>query len=67
MELPNRKVGSGALAGAVVTVLVWIVDATSGVEIPPEIAAALVTIITLVTSYFVTEPVPTPPTTEPPL
>jgi hypothetical protein len=62
-SLPTRKVGSGVDAGAVVTILVWIIDATTGVEMPPEVAAALVTVITLVTSYFVPEtPAPTTPT-----
>jgi putative flippase GtrA len=50
--LPTRKVGSGALAGAVTVIAVWIID-LFGVEVPPEVASAITLILMFVTSYFV--------------
>jgi hypothetical protein len=49
---PVRKVGSGAISGAVTTVIVWLIGAT-GVPVPPEVAAALTTIMTFVVAYLV--------------
>jgi len=53
--MPNRKVGAGALAGAISVLLVWLVKHFSGTDIPAEQASGLTTIITFITSYFVTE------------
>lgn len=61
MDAPDRKVGSGFLAGAVVTIIVWIVETFTSVSVPPEVAAALVTIIAFGASYFTTEPRTEPP------
>lgn len=46
---PTRKVGAGALAGAIVTIGVWLTPAQE----PAEVVAALVTAVTFVVSYFV--------------
>lgn len=53
--MPNRKVGAGALSGAVAVLLIWIADAFGGVKIPAEQGAGLTTILTFMVSYFVTE------------
>jgi uncharacterized membrane-anchored protein len=53
---PTVKVGSGAIAGAIVVILIWLVETFTSVDIPPEIAAALTTIITFATSYLIREP-----------
>jgi hypothetical protein len=48
---PTRKVGAGALAGAIVTVGVWLTPADE----PAAVVAALVTAVTFIVSYFVPE------------
>jgi len=60
---PTNKVGSGILAGAVVTLVVWILS-LFGVDMPAEVAAALTTVIALGTAYLVQDKAPpsTPPT-----
>ncbi len=42
----TRKIAVGGLAGAIATVLVWIVETTTNVEIPPEVSTAIGTIFT---------------------
>ena len=57
--LPSRKVGAGALAGALSVVLVWIINTfvlTGSVKITGEVASALTTILTFLVGYFVPEP-----------
>lgn len=50
---PSAKVTAAALAGALTAVVVWIVTATSGVDVPPEVAAALTTILAVAVAYLV--------------
>lgn len=52
MQKPDRKVAAGGLAGGVSMLIVWGIGA-AGVEVPAEVAAAITTIVTFVTSYFV--------------
>ena len=57
---PTRKVGAGALAGALSIILVWALNSfaftdPNGMKITGEIASALTTIMTFVTGYFVPE------------
>jgi hypothetical protein len=52
--LPTRKVGSGALAGAVSVILVWILS-LFGVDMPAEVASAITLVLMFATSYFVPE------------
>ena len=56
-ERPNRKVGAGAIAGAITVILVWTLNTFVTVQtpIPPEIASAITTVITFIVSYFVPE------------
>jgi len=57
--LPSRKVGAGALAGALSVVLVWIINTfvlTGAVKITGEVASAMTTILTFLVGYFVPEP-----------
>lgn len=51
----TRKVTVGALSGAFVTVIVWLVQSISDVEIPPEVATALGTLLTALFVYLTTE------------
>lgn len=50
---PSRKVIVGTVAGAVTTIVVWVVDATAGVKIPGEVSAAITTVLTFIVSYMV--------------
>lgn len=50
----SSKVGFGAVAGALTSVLVWIVGLL-GLDVPGEIAGAITVIITAVVGYFVPE------------
>ncbi len=52
----NRKVTAGALAGALSIILVWAIKYFGQVELPAEVASASTTILTFITSYFVSEP-----------
>ena len=53
------KVATGALAGAVSVIVVWIIT-KCGVEVPAEIASAFTTIISAGSSYFAPRSDPTP-------
>ncbi len=58
--LPSRKVGAGALAGALSVVLVWIINTfvlTGSAKITGEVASAMTTILTFLVGYFVPEPI----------
>jgi hypothetical protein len=50
---PARKVWVGGLAGATTAILVYVVHAVGGPEIPGEISAAITTVLTFVASYLV--------------
>lgn len=56
-DLPYRKVGVGAAAGALTTIAVWVLK-QSGIEMPPEVAAALTTILTFAVQYMTPEEQP---------
>lgn len=53
METPDRKVQVGAINGAIMAIIAWIVGEFTSVQIPPEIAVAGSTIIGFVLAYFV--------------
>jgi len=54
MMRPNTKPTVGALAGAIVVVLVWILGMFS-IAVAADAAAGLVVIVTFVASYLVPE------------
>lgn len=54
--MPTRKVGAGALAGALSFLVVWALNNYGGVNLPGEGGSAITTIITFITGYFVSEP-----------
>lgn len=56
MDKPNTKVAAGGLAGGLSMLVVWGIGAT-GIEVPPEIAAAVTTLVTFAVSYMVPEKV----------
>jgi hypothetical protein len=49
--VPEKKVTAAALAGAIATILVWILH-VAGVDIPPEVSAALTTVLAAVAGYL---------------
>ena len=51
---PRKKVAAGAAGGSVVTALVAIA-AWAGVDMPAEVASALVTVVSFVAAYFKSE------------
>lgn len=53
----DRSTGVSALAGAIVTVLVFIAGEL-GVEIPPVVASALVVIVMAVLTHRVSDDIP---------
>ncbi len=53
------KVATGALAGAVSVIVVWIIS-KFGMDVPPEIASAFTTVISAGSSYFAPRSDPTP-------
>jgi hypothetical protein len=50
---PVSKVAASGAAGAAVSVLVWILRQVMAVEIPPDIAAALITLLMFAVGYAV--------------
>lgn len=53
--VPTRKVGAGALAGALSVILVWAFG-RAGVDIPAYVASAITVVLTFLVSYVVKEP-----------
>lgn len=52
---PTRKVATAGISGAIVAIIFWLVGLVSDVEIPPEVAAAVTTIVAFALSYLVPE------------
>jgi hypothetical protein len=50
---PTRKVASGTLAGALVTVAVWVVQVATDVTVPAEVAAAAVVLLGFAAAWLV--------------
>ena len=49
--MPEKKVTAAALAGAIVTIGVWILHLT-GIDIPAEVASAITTVLAAVAGYL---------------
>ncbi|GLY90673.1 hypothetical protein [Actinoallomurus iriomotensis] len=49
--MPEKKVTAATLAGAIVTILVWVLR-LAGVDIPAEVAAAITTVLVAVSAYL---------------
>lgn len=52
---PTRKVASGAIAGAVAAILIYLVQTIFNVVIPAEVASAVTVVLSFLASYFVKE------------
>jgi putative flippase GtrA len=49
---PRRKVAAGALTGAIVCVIVWLLKTFANLQVPTELSAALSTIVSFGVSYL---------------
>jgi hypothetical protein len=56
--VPRRKVAAAGAGGAVTTLLIWALQAFAGVEVTPEVAAAITTVIAFLAGYFTPQPQP---------
>jgi hypothetical protein len=50
---PTRKVGSGAIGGALSVIGLWVFDSMTAVEMPSAVAAAVTLLVTFGVSYLV--------------
>lgn len=51
--MPNRKIGSAALAGGLSIMIVWAIKQWGQVEMPPEVASGFTTVLSFITGYLV--------------
>lgn len=51
--LPARKVWVGSLVGALVTIVIWIIETAANTKVPSFIAVAISTLLTGIVSYIV--------------
>ena len=58
--MPNTKVSTAALAGAIVVIVGWAVQYFFGVDIPGEVHAAAAVVIGALLAYLVPEKNPAP-------
>lgn len=54
---PTRKVGAGAIGGAIAVVLIYAFQELTRVTLPAEVAGAVTLIVSFMTSYLVKEEV----------
>lgn len=50
---PARKISVGAAVGALVTIIVWLIESIGHTTVPAYIAVALSTLLSFVVSYLV--------------
>jgi len=52
-RIPTRKVGAGGLGGSASVLMIWLLNNVMGLDIPPQVSAAIGGLAVFVTSYFV--------------
>ncbi len=52
----NRKIAVGGVAGAFVTILVFLIETSSDIKIPPEVATAIGIILTATSHQLLPHP-----------
>jgi hypothetical protein len=50
---PSTKVAAGAIAGAVTTIIIWVLKSYAHIDIPGDVGAAITTVLTFIVSYIV--------------
>ena len=48
---PIRKVTAGAIGGATITVVLWMIKSVFKVDVPAEVASAMTVLLTFAVSY----------------
>lgn len=51
-NFPIRKVTYGLIAGALTTIIVWLLSTYAKISIPTEVAAAVTTVLTVLVAYL---------------
>ena len=64
MDTPSTKVTAAALAGAVVTILTFLVDTFTDIDLTAGVAAAVATVLAGLFGFWVKETSPSPSTIE---
>lgn len=52
---PTNKVAASGIGGSISVVLIWAVNQFFNIELPPEVAAAIATVISFASGYLVRE------------
>jgi hypothetical protein len=52
-SMPVRKVAASGIAAAVVSIGVWALGKFAQIDIPPEVAASIVTVVSFLAGYLV--------------
>lgn len=55
LQPPSRPVSIGAFASAVSILVTWLIRSLTALDPPPEVTAAVATIVYFVTAYIVSE------------
>lgn len=55
MEIPGNKITLAVAAGALVTILAWVVSSQTSVEVPPFIEEAFEILVIFIAGYVVKE------------
>lgn len=50
--MPEPKIIAAMIGGAVTTIVVWLLVRFAGVEVPPDVAAAIATLIAIGAGYL---------------
>jgi hypothetical protein len=62
--MPSTKISAATIAGAIGSILVWLLHDYAGVNMPDGVAAAVVLLISVLIAYFVPETNPSPSAVE---
>jgi hypothetical protein len=55
-QTPQRKIVAGGLAGAITLIAVWVLEGTTGITVPADIALAINTVFVFFVQYAVKNP-----------
>jgi hypothetical protein len=50
--VPEKKVTTATVAAAVVTIVIWLLQTFADVDIPPEVALAISTVVVAIAGYL---------------
>lgn len=62
--MPSTKVGAATIAAALGSIIVWALKQYVAVDLPAEVSAAVVVLLTLIVGYVVPEQNPAPSAVE---